>query len=87
MTKVISRRAEANTVCYVDFRSGQTDIDMNLGNNGNEISRIKKNLADLACDQVFDIDSIIVTASCSPEGTVSFNSRLSKMRAAISEVI
>lgn len=82
MTKVISRRAEANTVCYVDFGSGQTDIDMNLGNNGNEIRRIKKNLADLAGDQVFDIDSIIVTASCSPEGTVSFNSRLSKMRAA-----
>ena len=82
ITKIISRRAEANTVCYVDFRSGQTDIDIDLGNNGKEIGRIKKNLADLAGDQIFDLDSIIVTASCSPEGTVSFNSKLSRMRAA-----
>ena len=82
LTRIISRRAEANTACYVEFPSGGTEIDMDLGNNRTEIGRIKSNLSALASDRDYDLDSIIVTASCSPEGTVKYNAALSDKRAA-----
>ena len=81
LTKVIARRAEANTVCYVDFQPGKAEIIPDLGNNAVEISRIRKNLRDIACDREYDLDSIVVTASASPEGKMAYNDRLSQMRA------
>ena len=80
-TVVISRQVEANTICYVDFSSGSTDIDPALGNNRSEIGRIRQNLENLLCNREFDLDSITVTASCSPEGLSSYNSSLSRRRA------
>ena len=65
----------------MDFLSGSSEIIPGLGNNAGEISRIKGNLADLAADVNFDLDSIIVTASTSPEGSVKYNSELSSRRA------
>ena len=82
LTQVIARKVEANTACYVDFFSGRSDIVQELGNNKSEIARIKKNLAALASDNEFDMDSIVVTAFSSPEGSVKFNSTLSEKRAA-----
>ena len=81
LTKVIERRAEANTACYVEFESGKSDINVDLGHNMDEISRIKRNLNDLMLNKTFDRDSIIVTASASPEGNVSLNNKLSEQRA------
>jgi len=82
LTRIISRKAEANTACYVEFTSGSTEIDPQLGNNNTEIGRIKGNLSALASDKDYDLDSIIVTASCSPEGSARFNQALSEKRAA-----
>lgn len=82
LTRIISRKAEANTACYVEFSSGSTEIDPQLGNNNTEIGRIKGNLSALASDKDYDLDSIIVTASCSPEGSARFNQALSEKRAA-----
>lgn len=82
LTRIISRKAEANTACYVEFTSGSTEIDPQLGNNNTEIGRIKENLSALASDKDYDLDSIIVTASCSPEGSARFNQTLSEKRAA-----
>ena len=80
--KIITpRRVEANTACYVDFPSGSSEILPGLSNNASEISRIKGNLADLATDANFDLDSIIVAASSSPEGSLKYNSALSSRRA------
>lgn len=80
LTKVIERRAEANTACYIDFASGSFTVDEELGNNKVEIARIKENLGSLLENTVFDLDSIVVSASASPEGTVAFNDRLSRRR-------
>ena len=82
LTEVISRRVEANTACYVDFPSGSSEIIIDLGKNRQEIGRIRKNLISLSEDKEYDIDSIIVTASCSPEGLMKYNDALSKRRAA-----
>ena len=78
--QIISRRVQANTACYIDFVQGSAEIDEDMSNNHFEIGRIKQNLASLIENKVFDLDSIIVTASCSPEGSVPFNTKLSQRR-------
>lgn len=80
LTKVIERKAEANTACYVDFGLGKSDVDLSLGHNREEMARIKTNLAQLMENESFDLDSIVVTAFASPEGKVSVNDRLSQAR-------
>ena len=80
LTKVIERRVEANTACYIEFTSGSSTVDERMGNNPGEIARIKNNLISLMNNEVFDLDSIIVTSSASPEGSSSFNDRLSRKR-------
>ena len=80
LTKVIERRVEANTACYIEFTSGSSTVDERMGNNPGEIVRIKDNLISLMNNEVFDLDSIIVTSSASPEGSSSFNDRLSRKR-------
>ena len=80
LTKVIERRVEANTACYIEFTSGSSTVDERMGNNPGEITRIKDNLISLMNNEVFDLDSIIVTSSASPEGSSSFNDRLSRKR-------
>ena len=80
LTKVIERRVEENTACYIEFASGSFEVDEKMGNNPGEIGRIKDNLISLMQNEKFDLDSILVTSSASPEGTVKFNDRLSKLR-------
>ena len=80
LTKVIERRVEENTACYIEFASGSFEVDETMGNNPDEIGRIKDNLISLMQNEKFDLDSIVVTSSASPEGTIRFNERLSQKR-------
>ena len=80
LTRVIERRAQANTACYVDFASGSSEVDISLSNNRDEIGRIRGNLAQLIEDTVYDLDSIVVTASASPEGSARANRALAQRR-------
>lgn len=80
LTRVIERRAQANTACYVDFASGSSEVDISLSNNRDEIGRIRDNLAQLIEDTVYDLDSIVVTASASPEGSARANRALAQRR-------
>lgn len=80
LTKVIERRVEENTACYIEFASGSFEVDEMMGNNPEEIGRIKDNLISLMQNEKFDLDSIVVTSSASPEGAVKFNERLSQKR-------
>ena len=80
MTRVVERRVEANTACYVDFPQGKADVLSDLGDNASEIARIRGNLADLMDNRTFDLDSIVVTASASPEGSLKANTALAQKR-------
>ncbi|MBQ0096147.1 MAG: hypothetical protein KBS53_00675 [Bacteroidales bacterium] len=82
ITKVIERRAEANAVYNIVFGSGKYAVNPDLGNNNREISDIQNNLRRLLCNDTFDLDSVIVTASASPEGSYAQNSALSVRRGA-----
>ena len=78
--KVIERNADASTTSRIDFRLGKSDIDLSLGDNRRELGRIRRVLAGLLDNETFLLDSIIVTASASPDGRESVNWRLSRSR-------
>lgn len=80
LTKVIERKAEANTSCNIVFAVGKDNIDLSLGNNREEFTRIKQYLGDLMQNTVFDLDSLVITATASPEGSVAANAKLSQKR-------
>ena len=80
LTRVIERRVEENTPCNIEFATGSATVDETLGNNLEEIGRIKDNLISLMHNEKYDLDSIVVTSSASPEGAVKFNERLSQKR-------
>jgi tetratricopeptide (TPR) repeat protein len=79
-TVVIERRVQANTACYIDFEQGRAEIRKETGHNREEMARIEGNLRSLLQNKDFDLDSIVVTASCSPEGSYEHNRRLSMRR-------
>ena len=80
--KIIERNADASTTSRIDFRLGKSDIDLSLGDNRRELGRIRirRVLASLLQNDTFLLDSIIVTASASPDGRESVNWRLSRSR-------
>ena len=79
-TIVTERRVQANTACYIDFEQGRAEIRKETGHNREEMARIEGNLRSLLQHRDFDLDSIVVTASCSPEGSFEHNRRLSMRR-------
>ena len=80
LTKVIERRASANTEAHIDFKVGKSDVVPDFGNNAYEIELIKRTLSSLVRNEVFDLDSIIVSATASPEGSYALNSSLAQKR-------
>ena len=82
ISRVVERRAEANTACHIDFERGRSEIDLSLGNNLRETERIRKNIIELLDNKKFDLDSIVISAWASPEGSARANDVLSAQRAA-----
>lgn len=80
MTKVIERRASANTECRIDFEVAKAEVKPELGENMIGISRIKQTLASLLENEEFDLDSIVVRATASPEGSYAANRQLAQRR-------
>lgn len=80
LTRVVERRASANTECRIDFEVGKADVRPELGDNATGIRRIESTLASLLENEIFDLDSIVVSATASPEGSYEFNGRLAQRR-------
>jgi hypothetical protein len=79
-TKIVERRASANAECRIDFEEGRFEIEVDRADNYNEISSIKRTLAELIDNEIFDIDSIVVSATASPEGLYENNRSLAQKR-------
>ena len=79
-TVIISRNLEANTSCNIDFRTGRHEIEEKLGDNAREISYIKENLRNLLLNETYELDSVTIAASASPEGSVTSNNSLTYRR-------
>ena len=80
LTRVVERRASANTECRIDFEVGKADVRPELGDNAAGIRRIEATLASLLENETFDLDSIVVSATASPEGSYDFNGKLAQRR-------
>lgn len=79
--KVVERRVYDNTHAFIDFAQGRADLDTLLPGNVAELARIRECVGGIVSREEFELDSLKVTASCSPEGRYAFNSRLSLARA------
>lgn len=80
LSRIVERRASANSACYVAFEQGSSDIREDYAHNAEEIGRIRGNIRDLLDNKAFDLDSIVVVSASSPEGSVKFNEALSLKR-------
>ena len=80
LTKVIERRAAASASYRIEFAQGRSDIEPARAGNEEQIAFVKENLVDLLQNTVYDLDSIVVVANSSPEGSWATNGSLSKRR-------
>lgn len=80
ITRVIERKASADASFKIEFRKGQAEVDRSLGENAGEIGMVEDHLLSLLENRHFDLDSIIVSSSCSPEGGAGLNRSLSQRR-------
>ena len=77
---VLERTVYDNTKALIDFRQGRSDVDTLLGNNASELRRVRRCIDDVVSREEFVLDSLVVVASCSPEGTYALNRKLSRAR-------
>ncbi len=80
-TKVLQRVVYDNTRAFIDFRKDSADIDTLLEGNSSELARVRKCIAEITSRSEYVLDSMSVTASCSPEGLYSYNASLAGRRA------
>ncbi len=81
LTKIISRNLEMNETRNIAFRQGSYEMEESLSSNPDEIRGIKTTLRELVDNDDFELDSIVIAASTSPEGSLKSNLRLSYNRA------
>lgn len=77
---VLERNVYDNTKALIDFAKGSHDIDTSLSDNASELVRVVKCIDDVFSRQEYVLDSLVVKASCSPEGSYAHNSRLAAAR-------
>ncbi|MBO5420025.1 MAG: hypothetical protein J6A22_08080 [Bacteroidales bacterium] len=77
---ILERRVFDNTKAFIDFRQGSASIDTLLGDNSSELRRVVKCIDDVRSRTEYGLDSLVITASCSPEGSYSLNQKLSAAR-------
>lgn len=76
------RNVYDHTKALIDFRQGSAEVDTLLGDNASEFRRICNCIDDVKSRKEFVLDSLVIMASCSPEGSYDLNYKLSAMRSA-----
>lgn len=77
---VLERNVYDNTKAFIDFHQGSSDVDTLLGDNASELRRVLKCIDDVIAHKDLMLDSLVIVASCSPEGAFSSNRLLSAAR-------
>lgn len=79
-TVIYERVVYDNTKALIDFEQGKADVDTLLGDNASELRRVLRCVGDVLRRDEFALDSLVIMASCSPEGSFATNRRLSVSR-------
>ena len=74
------RTVHDHTKALIDFEHGSSEIDTALGDNASELRRVRECIDDVLAREEYALDSLVIVASCSPEGSYTLNSRLSAAR-------
>ena len=77
---VLERTVYDNTKAFIDFEQGSAAIDTAIGDNASELRRLRRCIDDMRTMDEFALDSLVIMASCSPEGGYDLNRRLSEAR-------
>ena len=77
---VLERVVHDNTKALIDFHQGSSQVDTSLGDNASELRRVRKCIDDIVARDALELDSLVIVASCSPEGSYANNRRLSAAR-------
>ena len=77
---VLERVVHDNTKALIDFHQGSSLVDTTLGDNASELRRGRKCIDDIVARDGLELDSLVIVASCSPEGSYANNRRLSAAR-------
>lgn len=77
---VLERSVKDNTKAFIDFRQGSSAVDTTLGDNADELRRVVRCIDDVVAREDLELDSLVIVASCSPEGPYSLNRKLSASR-------
>lgn len=77
---ILERTVYDNTKALIDFAQGSSKVDTLLGDNASELRRVQRCIKDVVSREEFVLDSLVITASCSPEGSFELNRRLSASR-------
>ncbi|MBR4660136.1 MAG: hypothetical protein IKO77_01770 [Bacteroidales bacterium] len=80
LTQIISRQVCLEATYTLAFEPARYDLRSEVAGNQVELIRISQNLRQLLESRELVIDSILVTASASPEGAFTYNSHLSRKR-------
>ena len=78
--RILERYVYDNTKALIDFASGSHVIDTSLSDNASELRRVVRCIDDVVSRSEYVLDSLIVRASCSPEGSYGLNARLAASR-------
>ena len=77
---VLERVVHDNTKALIDFHQGSSLVDTTLGDNASELRRVRKCIDDIVARDGLELDSLVIVASCSPEGSYANNRILSAAR-------
>lgn len=77
---VLERTVYDNTKALIDFGLGRQDVDTLLSDNASELSRVRKCIDDVYKHHELVLDSLVISASCSPEGYYAANEKLALAR-------
>lgn len=77
---VLERNVYDNTKALIDFEKGSHAIDTSLSDNASELARVVRCIGDVVSREEYVLDSLVVMASCSPEGSYAHNRRLAAAR-------
>lgn len=79
--RVIDKYVTVNDRYSLSFLTGDARLVDTLGDNARELARIAALMERIVTQREFHVDSIVLTASASPEGRRALNERLSRARA------
>lgn len=78
--KVVERRAFENYSAHIVFPVGRSEFKLDMADNKSEIEKVEKFVREVDETGIFVVDSIVMTATCSPEGSWAANENLARRR-------